>query len=99
VWLRGIVRDLLSGPHAYFFPCEAVLAWASKDPDGPLSPWIAEARSKLDDGDGPKALRSVYGPVPRPQDPELYPAPDESSARAMVVSRFAALLGGREESP
>ena len=41
-------------------------------------PVLEEARDKLRGGDGPPALRSAYGPVPRPQE---YPIPDEGRAR------------------
>jgi hypothetical protein len=94
VWLRGLLRELLGGPHAYFFPSEAVLLWRDKAPDGPVVSWLEEARDKLRDRDGPLALRSAYGPVPRPHE---YPVPDEARARAMVASRFGALFEKRGE--
>jgi hypothetical protein len=51
-------------------------------------PVLEEARDRLG-GDGPPALRSAYGPVPRPQ---TYPLPGEAAARAMIERRFAVLL-------
>jgi exodeoxyribonuclease V gamma subunit len=88
-WLRGLVRELLAGPHAYFFPCEAVFVHRARGAEEPLSPVLEEARDKLRGGDGPPALRSAYGPVPRPHE---YPAPDEARARAMLDQRFALLF-------
>jgi exodeoxyribonuclease V gamma subunit len=89
VWLRNVARELLSGPHAYFLPSEAVFMWHRKTPDGPVEPWLESARERLRDGDGPLALRSAYGPVPRAHE---YPSPDESAARAMIAPRFGPLL-------
>jgi exodeoxyribonuclease V gamma subunit len=96
VWLRSVVRELLQGPHAYFLPCEAVFVHAREDPDGPIGPAIERAREVLGDKDGPPALRSAYGPVPRPQD---YPAPDEARARAIVDARFGAFFRKIERQP
>ncbi len=98
VWLRGVARDLLSGPHAYFLPCEAVFVHAEEKPEGPLAPWLAAARDRLADSDGPLALRSAYGPVPRPNDPARYPTPDEDAARAMVARRLGAFFATRGEA-
>jgi exodeoxyribonuclease V gamma subunit len=96
VWLRSVVGDLLQGPHAYFLPCEAVFVHAREDPDGPIGPAIERAREVLGDKDGPPALRSAYGPVPRPQD---YPAPDEARARDIVAARFGAFFRKIERQP
>jgi hypothetical protein len=96
VWLRGLVRELFQGPHAYFFPCEALFVHARQDPDGPVGPWLEEARALLGDAEGALALRSAYGPVPRPQD---YPAPDEQRARAMIASRFGSFFRKLERQP
>jgi exodeoxyribonuclease V gamma subunit len=95
VWLRGLVRELLGAPHAYFLPCEAVFARHYVEPDGPAVRWLELARDKLRDRDGPLALRSAYGPVPRPQE---YPVPDEANARAMIESRFGAFFAKRGET-
>jgi hypothetical protein len=70
-------------------PCEAVFVHHARGPRGPVVPIIEEARDKLRGGDGPPALRSAYGPVPRPQE---YPAPDEATARGMIARRFGILL-------
>jgi hypothetical protein len=90
------VRELLGAPHAYFLPCEAVFVHHARSllPGGggaeaPVSPVVEEARALLRGGDGPLALRSAYGPVPRPQD---YPAPSERDARAMIDRRFGPIL-------
>jgi exodeoxyribonuclease V gamma subunit len=88
-WLRGLARELLRGPHAYFLPSEAVLVWRAKGGDGPVVRWLELARERLRDGEGPPALRSVYGPVPRPHE---YPVPDERTARAVIESRFGVLF-------
>ena len=90
-WLRGLLRELLGGPHAYFFPVEAVFLWREKDPGGPLSPWMEAARDQLRDGERP-ALRSAYGPVSRPTQ---YPMVAEAQAREMVERRFGMLLRKR----
>jgi exodeoxyribonuclease V gamma subunit len=93
-WLRDRVRELLGQPHAYFLPCEAVFVHSLGSPDAPLVPVIEAARDKLRGGDGPLALRSAYGPVPRPQD---YVIPEESAARAMIAARFGLLLRPTQE--
>jgi exodeoxyribonuclease V gamma subunit len=95
-WLRGLVRELLGGPHAYFFPCEAVFVWQRGDPAALLLPKLAEARDRLRDRTGPMPLRSAYGPVPRPHE---YPLPTEADARSMVARRFDALFAKRKETP
>ena len=89
-WLRDRVRELLAEPHAYFLPCEAVFVHAMGKPPGPIVPIIEDARNKLRAGDGPLALRSAYGPVPRPQEHRI---PGEAEALAMVARRFALILG------
>jgi exodeoxyribonuclease V gamma subunit len=88
VWLRDRVKDLLGGPHAYFFPCEAVFVHRRKG-EGPIVPVIEEARRLLRDTDGSADLRSAYGPVPRLRD---YPIPDEGQAAAMADARFGAFF-------
>lgn len=92
VWLRNLVRELLQGPHAYFFPCESIFAHASRDPDGALLPWLEAAREKLGDDDDRSNLRSAYGPVP---DTGRYPSPDEPIAKAMARRRFGLILERR----
>lgn len=95
VWLRGIVRDLLQGPHAYFFPCEAIFAWTRCDPNGPLLPWLEAARERLGEDDDRASLRSAFGPVPRTGQ---YGCPDEAATRQMVARRFRLLLERRSAS-
>jgi exodeoxyribonuclease V gamma subunit len=100
VWLRGVVRELLQGPHAYFLPCEAVFVHARSgergEDEAPLSAVVERARAALGDAEGALALRSAYGPVPRPQD---YPAPDDARAGAMVERRFGAFFHKKIEEP
>jgi exodeoxyribonuclease V gamma subunit len=96
VWLRGLVSELLGGPHAYFLPCEAVFARRRADPEGPVRAWLEQARDKLTDREGPLPLRSAYGPVPRPHE---FPIPDEETARALVARRFGALFSRWQELP
>jgi exodeoxyribonuclease V gamma subunit len=101
-WLRGLVRELLQGPHAYFFPCEAVFAQARASAPGssaspvPFTPFLDKAREKLGDAEGPLALRSAYGPVPRPQ---TFPSPDEERARALAEARFGLFFRKLERTP
>ncbi len=95
VWLRGLVRELLVRSHAYFFPAEALLAWRD-GPGGPIVPWLETARDKMGEGDGPIAIRSAYGPVPRPHE---YPIPDEALARAMFDRRFGPIFEKRRQDP
>jgi exodeoxyribonuclease V gamma subunit len=90
VWLRGLVQELLAGSHDYFFPFEAVFVHRERGGREPLGPVLAQARDKLRDR-GPTALRSAYGPVPRPHE---YRLPDEDQARAMVASRFGPIFDG-----
>jgi exodeoxyribonuclease V gamma subunit len=95
-WLRAVVRELLQGPHAYFFPCEAIFVRAACDPDGSVTRWLDEARDVLGDAEGALALRSAYGPVSRPHE---YAAPDEERARAMIAARFGAFFEKRVRTP
>ena len=92
-WLRGVVRELLGAPHAYFLPCEAVFVRDEREGEPAATAVVEEARDKLR-GDGPPVLRSAYGPVPRPQE---YPAPDETTAREMIERRFGPLLASDDE--
>ena len=94
-WLRGLLRELLAGPHAYFFPVEAVFLWKEKDPGGPITRWLEEARDQLRDGERP-ALRSAYGPVSRLSE---YPMVSEARAREMVERRFGMLFQKRRGEP
>jgi exodeoxyribonuclease V gamma subunit len=95
VWLRDVARELLGGPHAYFFPCEAIFVRQRIDPQGAVVPWLEQARDKLRDRLGPLPLRSAYGPVPRPHE---YPLPDEERAQAMIASRFGPVFAKRKET-
>jgi hypothetical protein len=61
-----------------------------------VGPWLEKARAVLGDAEGALALRSAYGPVPRPQE---YPAPDEERARAMIASRFGSFFRKLERQP
>jgi hypothetical protein len=89
VWLRNLARELLAGPHAYFFPSEAVFVWRRRGELGSVVASLESARDRLRDSDGPLALRSAYGPVPRPHE---YPVPDEAAARTMIEQRFGVLF-------
>jgi exodeoxyribonuclease V gamma subunit len=92
-WLRGLLAELLGAPHAYFFPCEAIFVHHARGPGLPVVPVLEEARDRLG-GDGPPALRSAYGPVPRPRS---YPLPIEADARAMIDRRFTPILAALPE--
>jgi exodeoxyribonuclease V gamma subunit len=95
-WLRDRVRELIAQPHAYFLPCEAVFVHRAGDVRAPVVPVLEDARDRLRGGDGPLALRSAYGPVPRPQE---YPIPSEEAARAMIDGRFGPLFASPSEEP
>jgi exodeoxyribonuclease V gamma subunit len=92
MWLRAVTRDLLAGPHAYFLPCEAILARQRAAPSSAIVDWLERARGRLGDADDRGSLRSAYGPVPRVRE---YAAPDESTARAMADRRFGLLFAKR----
>jgi hypothetical protein len=94
-WLRSVVRDLLTGPHAYFFPCESALAWQRSAARGDLVDWIAKARNFLGDSDNRSALRSAYGPVPRSSS---YPIPGEDAARDFAMRRLGLLFELRHDT-
>ncbi|HEY1696385.1 MAG TPA: exodeoxyribonuclease V subunit gamma [Polyangiaceae bacterium] len=87
-WLRDRVRELLGEAHAYFFPCEAVFVHRGRSGATTVTSVLEEARDRMRGGDGPPALRSAYGPVPRPQE---YPLPTEAAAQAMIATRFGVL--------
>jgi hypothetical protein len=92
-WLRSVVRDLLQETHAYFLPSEAVFVHAQSSATDPIGKLLDEARGRLARSDGPFALRSAYGPVPRPH---AYPAPTDAEAAAMIARRFGAYFARRE---
>ncbi len=81
-WLTGVLEDLLSGPHDYLFPCEAVFQQALK-PDSTFVEQIEKLREK------DTFYSSKFGPVPNP---EQFPAPDEERARTMAARRFGPIL-------
>jgi exodeoxyribonuclease V gamma subunit len=95
-WLRDVVRDLLCTSHAYFLPCEAVFLRDMKNPSGSIAPFLRDAQDKLTDSDGPPALRSAYGPVPRVA---AYPPPSEEAAEAMIARRFGRFFQKRTKGP
>ena len=79
-WLRVVVADLLSGPHAYFLPSDAVF----REP----SAWAALSGSRL--VGHARAVRRRggnwrFGPIPAP---ERYPIPAPDDALAMARRRF-----------
>jgi exodeoxyribonuclease V gamma subunit len=90
LWLRGLVQELLGGAHDYFFPYEPVFVHRAKG-EGALVPYIEEAQEKLRESRTSLALRSAYGPVPRPHE---YRLPDEAQALAMAAGRFGPLFEG-----
>jgi hypothetical protein len=90
IWLRGLVQELLGGAHDYFFPFEPVFVHRAEG-EGAMVPYLEEARDKLRASRASLALRSAYGPVPRPHE---YPLPDEEHAQAMAASRFGPLFEG-----
>jgi hypothetical protein len=90
LWLRGLVQELLGGAHDYFFPYEPVFVQRAKG-EGPLVQYIEEAQEKLRESRTSLALRSAYGPVPRPHE---YPIPDEEQAQTMATRRFGPLFEG-----
>lgn len=80
-WLRVVVADLLTGPHAYFLPSDAVL----REP----SAWAALSGSRLV-GHARVVRRQregnwKYGPIAKPQN---YPIPPPDEALAMARRRF-----------
>ena len=79
-WLRVVVADLLTGPHAYFLPSDAVLrepsAWAALS--GPRL--VGHARVVRRQGGNWK-----FGPIGAP---ERYPIPPPDEALAMARRRF-----------
>lgn len=80
LWLRTIVADLLTGPHAYFLPSDAVLrepgAWAALSG----SRLVGHARVVRRQGGNWK-----FGPIPAP---ERYPIPPPDDALEMARRRF-----------
>jgi len=89
-WLRDLVRDLLGGTHAYFFPIEAVLRLEGglRDADGSaLVTSIEEVREHYGGG------QSRWGPV---RDATTRAAPTPGIAEAIVARRFAPWLSRLE---
>ena len=77
--MTDLLTDLLSGPHAYLLPCEAVF---DKMRDGQLS--IESSVNSMKNNER-ELCSSRYGPVPHF---EQYDVPDEQSALEIIKRRF-----------
>ena len=86
-WLAGLAGELRAGPHAVFFPIEAVLR--AKDPFDATELRVAIEAVRNDWGGG----QSRFGPV---RDALEYPAPDDAVglARRRFGPFLAALRAG-----
>ena len=76
-------RELLSGVHAYFMPCEGIFTWRRRQRrEQPMT--VPQAVLLVRD-DGFTRVSSDRGPV---GDARRYPVPDEADANARVARRF-----------
>lgn len=84
-WLKALVRDLLSRPHAYLMPCEGVLRLEDRWPaDGEaIVRSIELVRDRWDGG------QSRFGPV---RDPLSYPVLTPGEAEEIAERRFGPWL-------
>jgi len=77
--LTTLLADLLSGPHAYLLPCEAVFKY------------LGEKRTSIESSvermkeDSRESCSSRYGPVPNF---EQFDPPDENTAREIIERRY-----------
>jgi len=78
-FLTNLLADLLSGPHAYLLPCEAVFKYLGEKKTSIES---SVERMKEDDRE---SCSSRYGPVPNF---EQYDPLDEDKAREIIERRF-----------
>ena len=78
-FLTTLLADLLSGPHAYLLPCEAVFEYLGEKKTSIES---SVERMKEDDRE---SCSSRYGPVPNF---EQYDPLDEDKAREIIERRF-----------
>jgi exodeoxyribonuclease V gamma subunit len=81
-YLTNLLADLLSGPHAYLLPCEAVFDYVSKG--RPIERNVEEMKEN-----DRTACSSRYGPVPNF---ESYDPPNEDEARRIIDRRFGLFL-------
>jgi len=78
-FLTTLLADLLSGPHAYLLPCEAVFKYLGEKKTSVES---SIERMKEDERE---SCSSRYGPVPNF---EQYNPPDEDKAREIIERRY-----------
>jgi exodeoxyribonuclease V gamma subunit len=78
-WLGERIGELLSGPHDYLLPCEAVFQHFA-DESRSVTAFIDELRAKEK-----SFFSSTYGPVPHPRS---YRPPSEDRARELIARRF-----------
>jgi exodeoxyribonuclease V gamma subunit len=77
-YLTNLLSDMLSAPHAYLLPCEAVFKYLNKQI--PVETTVEELKE-----DPRSSCSSRYGPVPNFA---LYDPPGDEEAEAMIESRF-----------
>ena len=78
-FLTDLLADLLTGPHAYLLPCEAVFHRMSEEKNS-----IESSVNSMKENDN-ELCSSRYGPVPHF---EQYDAPDDDSAQKIIDRRF-----------
>ena len=78
-FLTALLADLLSGPHDYLLPCEAVFEYLGKKKTS------IESSVELMKEDDRKSCSSRYGPVPNF---ERFDPPDEDKAREFIERRY-----------
>jgi exodeoxyribonuclease V gamma subunit len=81
-YLQAVLADLLTQPHEYLLPCEAVLAWMEPKNGRSLEAIMDKLLSDRD-------CSSCYGPV---SDPNHYAVPGDNEARAIVNRRYEPFL-------
>ena len=89
-WLTGLLTDLISGPHAYLLPCEAVFYEYYKRQAGKPDPDRLQFYIHSLAENERASFSSLWGPVPLPR---RYKAPAKPELETMVEKRFGLLLG------
>lgn len=86
-YLEALVDDVLSGPHPFFLPWEAVIDWKKGGEKKPLTHHVDDWRGDF------KRPRSIYGPV---RSPKEFAGLEEEEARAAAARRYDLFFAARE---
>ncbi len=89
-WLAALAADLLTGPHAYLLPCNAVFEeYWERGAKSPVNGTSLSLMIKRMAANERSYFPSLWGPVPSPR---LYEPPPAAAVKEMVERRFEPLF-------